>query len=1190
MDRYTARMLIILLITMVITTIKNKPVSMCTWNSRGLCAAVPYLRKLSTEYDLTMINEHWLHSNKVNRLSDINVELNYCARSSKYANADEYGSVRGQGGVAILWKKTLPGITPLNNIIHDRICGVRLENSHGAVFNILNVYMPAAGSDECFENAMDELSAIMENLEVGSYTVIGGDLNADLGSLGGCRGTKKPNKNGKYLAGFLSRHNLYAANLASNATGPVNTFMGPNGHSCIDYFLVPNDLVRNIKTCSTKPWEVLNTSDHNPVTIAINFGMVLRTTIKLKPSNRTRWDKLQKVDLARVYTMPITKKLNDIFNRASLIDPTEADIDNLLEELVNVLKKAEKVVPKTKFKRNLKPYWCPILNDLKANKVLIYREWCAAGKPRSGVLFRAHKQAESTFRKKLKQISREYESEKVLQASKSAELDKNEFWRILKREKSGGMSSFTAVKNKEGKTVYNIEQVLEVWAEHFDSLSTPKQDASYNQAHFDFVNRKVAEFISDDSIDEFTREYFSTKEVSECIKKLKPGKSPGPDGITKEHLSNAGDMLPKVLMLIFKWIVTLEYVPKNFRQGVQVPLHKGKNTSILDTNNFRGITLLNTFNKIFEMLIWSRLKDWWTQNDTISSLQGACRTGLSCVHTTMLMQETIAEKLETHAKVYVLYLDVSKAFDGVWVNGLFYRLHCLGVRGRVWRLLYKCYLDFTAKVRIHDHFSRSYKMDCGIHQGGYLSLLKYISFIDSLLVDLEKSKICCTINGISTTPLGYADDMATATTSKYDIDKVLKIVHLHSREWRYDFNAKKSAIVVYGEGERDNKINSQYRMYKLGGEKVKEQDSYEHLGLMTFNQPNCNIRTKDKVGKGRRALSAASGIGIKNGGVSMKACNTIFWSMIVPIITFAAELWILNDTDVEVLEEFQKYAGRRIQRLHPRAPSVMSYATLGWIRLENFINIKKMLFVRTIIVLDDNSIHKRILKDRVRKFIQNPEECILNRFYSPLYDILRILYIYDMLDSVIRMLNGTHWFSKTIWKNMVWHKAWLIEDRDWELKSRLFNNTRLYNKICDVPMYCVWWKISDVFPALIRQCENMVKLICRASKLKVDDYKFKNRNVMCTLCDNYAREDTLHIILQCHGTEQLRNDMQTELIRRIGRDNYGEIANRNDYHAVLMGSCPDNISEDTMMVFWTVVCIYVSRMYWYTLKNREGVG
>ena len=33
--------------------------------------------------------------------------------------------------------------------------------------------------------------------------------------------------------------------------------------------------------------------------------------------------------------------------------------------------------------------------------------------------------------------------------------------------------------------------------------------------------------------------------------------------------------------------------------GIQVPLYKGKITSTLDVNNYRGIILLNTFNKLF---------------------------------------------------------------------------------------------------------------------------------------------------------------------------------------------------------------------------------------------------------------------------------------------------------------------------------------------------------------------------------------------------------------------------------------------------------------------------------------------------------------------------------------------------------------------------------------------------------------
>ena len=76
-----------------------------------------------------------------------------------------------------------------------------------------------------------------------------------------------------------------------------------------------------------------------------------------------------------------------------------------------------------------------------------------------------------------------------------------------------------------------------------------------------------------------------------------------------------------------------------------------------------------------------------------------------------------------------------------------------------------------SKVRIGVRTSDWFYMGCGIHQGGFLSLTKYVAFINDLLHDLEQSKLCCTIGVIPTTSVGYADDVATANTSKLKADK-----------------------------------------------------------------------------------------------------------------------------------------------------------------------------------------------------------------------------------------------------------------------------------------------------------------------------------------------------------------------------------------------------------------------------------
>ena len=126
--------------------------------------------------------------------------------------------------------------------------------------------------------------------------------------------------------------------------------------------------------------------------------------------------------------------------------------------------------------------------------------------------------------------------------------------------------------------------------------------------------------------------------------------------VTKEHLMAAGDKLIDFLVIIYEWILRIEYIPPNFRTGIQIPLYKGKYAPPLDTNSYRGITLLSILNKLFEVLVWQRIEPWWVGNQVVSQLQGACRKGVSCIHIAMILQETIATQLESNSKVFVAYL------------------------------------------------------------------------------------------------------------------------------------------------------------------------------------------------------------------------------------------------------------------------------------------------------------------------------------------------------------------------------------------------------------------------------------------------------------------------------------------------------------------------------------------------------
>ena len=678
-----------------------------------------------------------------------------------------------------------------------------------------------------------------------------------------------------------------------------------------------------------------------------------------------------------------------------------------------------------------------------------------------------------------------------------------------------------------------------------------------------------------------------------ALNKLNSNKSPGYDGLTKEHLKAVGEPMVDFLAVILSHILESEYMPVNFRRGTQIPLYKGKNTSTLDPNNFRGITLLSTFNKVFEILLWSRVEQWWNSSQAVSDTQGACRKGVSSLHTALLLQETIATNLEAGKRIFVAYLDVSKAFDRVFIEGLFYQLRQIGIVGKTWRLLYGCYKGFLCRVRICDRYSEWYEMSCGIHQGGYLSLIKYIAFINSLLIELKDSKLCCKIYRTPSSPLGYADNIAAASTSKHHVDQILNIVHTHSSKWRYDLNAKKSAVVVYGETLRENKNNMTFRNYLLGSEKVPEKVCYDHVGVKTCNGLVYTERTQEKISKSRKALSAASALGIKRGGISIRACNIIYCCLIVPILTYGAELWVLKQSDVEALDKFQRYAGRRIQRFPSSSPNETSFRGLGWMRLENYINAKKLIFIRTILIRKDDCIFKQVFKERANVFNENINECIQNHYDSPIFDMLRVALIFDIYDSVMNMTFRNHSYSKQQWKSKVWSRAWEIEDCDWRYGTLFHTSMEKINLTIGSTYYLAWWQISDIFPQLMRQCETLSKLVCRASDLKSDDYRYSNvsyNTKSCSLCDLAAYECVDHLIMTCPYNHEIRTDMFKELENNPDCREVWRIVTPQATLKVLLGGKCENCDFNDMIPIWCTAASWIHMMYHNTIKNRTGIG
>ena len=255
--------------------------------------------------DVIMLSEHWLHSNCLNRLDEVSSEFNCLGISSNSAPAEDYGITRGQGGVAIFWRKDLKGVSALKTIEHDRICGIRIDRDDNSTLAFLSVYLPSKGSPDSLNVALDELAGVLDDLGDKVIPIIGGDFNGDIGNLCGSKSKRDPSKAGRLIAKFMANYNLLATNLLDRSTGNINTFECHNGTSTIDYIMIPEFLVNNIVKCHTGRGECDNTSDHFPIELELNVESLPRSLSEENKSPRLKWHKLTNTQLCDEYQNPI---------------------------------------------------------------------------------------------------------------------------------------------------------------------------------------------------------------------------------------------------------------------------------------------------------------------------------------------------------------------------------------------------------------------------------------------------------------------------------------------------------------------------------------------------------------------------------------------------------------------------------------------------------------------------------------------------------------------------------------------------------------------------------------------------------------------------------------------------------------------------------------------------------------------
>ena len=90
--------------------------------------------------------------------------------------------------------------------------------------------------------------------------------------------------------------------------------------------------------------------------------------------------------------------------------------------------------------------------------------------------------------------------------------------------------------------------------------------------------------------------------------------------------------------------------------------------------------------------------------------------------------------------MFSCFLDVRKAFDTVWIDGLLYKLfNDLGINGKMWLAIKFLYTDVQAQVLYYGALSRLFEIGQGTGQGRILAPFMYKVYIKGLLRTLSRN-------------------------------------------------------------------------------------------------------------------------------------------------------------------------------------------------------------------------------------------------------------------------------------------------------------------------------------------------------------------------------------------------------------------------------------------------------------------
>uniref|UniRef100_A0A8C2KZI6 Uncharacterized protein n=1 Tax=Cyprinus carpio TaxID=7962 RepID=A0A8C2KZI6_CYPCA len=418
-----------------------------------------------------------------------------------------------------------------------------------------------------------------------------------------------------------------------------------------------------------------------------------------------------------------------------------------------------------------------------------------------------------------------------------------------------------AVKNKDKadllvksfKEVHSSESISPISKkEREKKLKNEKHKLEYNKDNMRAVNA-----------------YFSVEEVKQAIASGKDT-TPGRDRIGYQIFLHLDDVVLEEVLELINAVWECSILPREWKHATIVPILKpGKNAD--DPKSYRPIALTAVLCKIMERMVTDRLVYMLEKQEFFVPYQSGFRTGRSTMDSVLVLDLDIRRAMANKEVVMSVFLDIEKAYDTVWKEGLMIKLYDAGVRGRMLNWIKDFLKERTIQVRVDGSMSSKENVENGTPQGSVISPVLFNVMINDIFSKLNRGF------GMAL----FADDAAVWKRGRNlnyiykQVQQAINKVEAWADEWGFRISVSKSKYVVFG--LKRKLLDKTLSIYNSPIEKVK---SFKFLGVWFEERMTWKEHINNTVKKCERVINTLRCLVGMDWGASRECLMMIFRGII----------------------------------------------------------------------------------------------------------------------------------------------------------------------------------------------------------------------------------------------------------------------------------------------------------------------